>query len=300
MRKGDTNVFAATAVTIAIVSASIEPIVVKLGYGWQLLPMQLLVVKTLVGALLIFPLTRKFEWVGGFGFLRMLFLAALLLTNSGLVIYALQRLSAVFVITIISTTPALVAICNQALGRDRLKSKFWLGFCMAFGGVALGLEWKDLHGTMFGFMLMAGAVLISTVYRVTMEATTKQYSPALVSTYLFLINGVVAASVLLPMTGEIQGGAWQIGGWMGLAAACANVAFLYAINLLGSTKTSIVLLLQRPVVIVAAALILHEPLSVEQFVGVLLVLGGVPLAQSGTQKVDAKDSKFDESSTDGD
>lgn len=119
-----------------------------------------------------------------------------------------------------------------------------------------------------------------------MEATTKQYTPALVSTYLFLINGLVALSVLLPMAGPIQIGAWQIGGWMGLAAACANVAFLYAINLLGSTKTSIILLLQRPAVIVAAALILREPLSVVQVLGVLLVLGGVPLAQSGARKVD--------------
>lgn len=299
MRKDDTNVFAAVAVTIAIVAASIEPIVVKLGYERQLLPMQLLVVKTLVGALLIFPLTRTFEWVGGFGFLRMLFLAVLLLINSGLVIYALQRLSAVFVITIISTTPALVAICNQALGRDRLSAKFWIGFLLSFGGVALGLEWKDLHGTMSGFVLMAGAVAISTVYRVTMEATTKQYTPALVSTYLFLINGIIAAAILPPMFGQLPGGAWQIGGWMGLAAACANVAFLYAINLLGSTKTSIILLLQRPAVIVAAALILREPLSAVQLLGVVFVLGGVPLAQSGTLKVPSKGIEVSAEATNG-
>lgn len=285
MRKDDTNVFAVASIVVAIVAASIEPIVVKLGYERQLLPLQLLVVKTLVGALLIFPLTRTFEWVGGVGFLRMMFLALLLLSNSALVIFALLKLSAVFVITIITTTPALVAIWNQALGRDRLSAKFWVGFLMCFVGVSLGMDWTDLHGTLTGFGLMAGAVIVSTVYRVTMEATTRLFTPALVSTYLFLINGLFAAVILLPFAGSIQQETWQIGGWMGLAAACANVAFVFAIKLLGSTKVSIILLLQRPAVIIAAAVILREALSAVQILGVILVLAGVPLAQGGAKKI---------------
>ena len=69
-----------------------------------------------------------------------------------------------------------------------------------------------------------------------------------------------------------------------MGIACANVAFLFALALLGSTRISIINILQRPAIIVAAAIILREPLSISQGVGVILVLVGVQLAQVKRKK----------------
>ncbi|MDZ4836000.1 MAG: DMT family transporter [Candidatus Melainabacteria bacterium] len=280
----NTKIFSSACVVVAILAASIEPIVVKLGYEQNLLPLHLLVVKTLIGSILILPLTRTYRWIGFKNLARIMFLALLLLSTSALSIFALKHISAVLAITIITTTPAFVAIINQIIGRDELTPKFWLGFILCFVGVCLGLEWSALSMSLLGFVLIFGAVLTSTTYRVTMEGTANRLSPALISTYLFFINGIIVVAFIMPFAGKIPDGAWQIGSWMGLASACANVAFLFALHLLGSTRISIINILQRPAIIVAAAIILKEPLSLAQGVGVALVLIGVQLAQVKRKK----------------
>lgn len=266
-------------VVVAILSASIEPIVVKLGYEQNLLPIHLLIVKTIIGSMLILPLTRTYRWVGFKNLARISFLAMLLLATSALSIFALKHISAVLVITIITTTPAFVAIINQIIGRDELTPKFWAGFVLCFAGVCLGLDWSSLSMSFVGFALIFCAVCTSTTYRVTMEAAAKRFSPALISTYMFFINGAFVVAFLYPFAGKIPDGAWHIGAWMGLASACANVAFLFALSILGSTRISIINILQRPAIIVAAAFILREPLTLFQGLGVVLVLVGVQMAQ---------------------
>ncbi len=278
------KIFSSACVVVAILCASIEPIVVKLGYEQNLQPLHLLIVKTFIGAILILPLTRTYRWIGFKNLGRITVLALLLLSTSALSIFALKHISAVLAITIITTTPAFVAIINQIIGRDELTPKFWLGFALAFSGVCLGLDWSGLSMSLIGFVLIFGAVCTSTTYRVTMEGTAGTLSPALISTYLFFINGLIVLFGFMPWVGKIPDAAWHIGSWMGFASACANVAFLFALALLGSTRISIINILQRPAIIVAAAIILREPLTIAQGVGVVLVLIGVQLAQVKRKK----------------
>lgn len=287
----NTKIFTSVCVVVGILAASIEPIVVKLGYEQNLLPIHLLIVKTFIGSLLILPLTRTYRWIGFKNLGRVAILAILLLSTSALSIFSLQHISAVLAITIITTTPAFVAIINQIIGRDELTPKFWLGFLLCFSGVCLGLDWSGLSISLLGFALIFGAVCTSTTYRVTMEGTANRFSPALISTYMFFINGLIVLMFFMPFAGQIPERAWQIGTWMGFASACANVAFLFALHLLGSTRISIINILQRPAIIIAAALILREPLTITQCVGVVFVLIGVQLAQVKRKKQPATPAK---------
>jgi drug/metabolite transporter (DMT)-like permease len=265
-------------ISVAILAASIEPIIVKLGYCGTATPMQLLVLKSLVGSLLILPLTRTWRWIGWRGVRTVLIVSLLLLTTNALTLFALKSISAVTVITVLTTTPAVVALLNQKLGRDILGRKFWLGFAMCLLGILLGLDMHELSFAAVGLLQIFGAVISSTIYRVRMEDTTAEFSPALVSTYIFLINGILTALFIAPWVGMPSSGTWVMGAWMGIAAAAANVAFLYALHLVGSTRISVVLMIERPVVILAAALILHEWLSIPQMIGVALVLLGIRFA----------------------
>jgi drug/metabolite transporter (DMT)-like permease len=54
--------------------------------------------------------------------------------------------------------------------------------------------------------------------------------------------------------------------------------------LLGSTRISVINILQRPAIIVAAAIILREPLTITQGIGIAFVLIGVQLAQVKRKK----------------
>jgi drug/metabolite transporter (DMT)-like permease len=276
-------------ICIAIVAASIEPVVVKCGYASHSTPWQLLISKSIVGGLVILPLTRTFRWIGWAAFCRVFVLAALLLTTNALTLLSLTHISAVCLITIVTTTPAFVAIVNQMLGRDSLTGKFWIGFLCAFAGVLLGLDFHDLTITSIGLLLVLGAVASSTVYRVRSETTTAELRPALVSTYIFLINAAVALCVC-PFVGVhfLTPTSWMYGSWMGLAAAAANVAFLFALSLLGSTRVSIINMLQRPLVVLAAAVILRERLNAFNVIGLVMVLAGIQLASVKRQKESAR------------
>lgn len=270
-------------VLLALTAASIEPILVKLGYRGTVTPLQLLVMKNVVAAAVILPLTRHFRLLGLADLARIGSVSVLLLITNGLTLFALSRLTAVTVITLVTVTPAVVALVNQARGRDRLGGRFWVGFWMCFVGVLLTVEALRpgeyaLDGV--GLAAVFGAIVSSTVYRVRMEDLTRDFDPRLVSTWVFWINALVAVLCIAPFVEPIPAASYPLGLWIGLAAALANVAFLWAIKLVGATNMSIFNLLQRPLVIVAAAVVLQEPLSALQVVGVGLVLCGLPLARA--------------------
>lgn len=270
-------------VLLALLSASIEPILVKLGYKGNVTPLQLLVMKNIVGALVILPMTRHFRLVKYTDAFRIGSVSILLLCTNGLTLYALKYLSAVEVITIVTTTPAVVAMVNWSLGRHALTWRFWLGFFMCFVGVLLTVDIFNMNSasshSLWGYGAILGAVISSTIYRVRMESLTKSFEPPLISTWIFWINALIAIIFVWPFQEPIPQESIPIGLWIGLAAAAANVAFLWAIKLVGSTNMSIFNLIQRPLVIVAASVILADPLTWLQWLGVVLVLVGIPLAR---------------------
>ncbi|MCE7872932.1 DMT family transporter [bacterium CPR1] len=275
---------AAAWLLLALTGASLEPILVKIGYQMAVSPVQLLLIKNLVGALAILPLTRTFRWVGWRGMRKIVPVSLLLMLTFACNYLALMFLPAVAVITLVTTTPAVVALVNQRRGLDRLTFKFWLGFGLCFAGVLLTVGAFRVEAAslspwwMLGLLASLVTIASSTVYRTRLETVMAEHRPVLVSTYIFLINGLVSLVVLAPLAGSIPPGALGIGLWTGLAAAVANIAFLSALHLVGSTNISIFNMLQRPLVIVAASILLKETMAPVQWLGVILVLAGVPLA----------------------
>jgi len=266
-------------ITATLIAASMEPIIAKMGYAVHCTPLQLLCLKSIVGALVIWPLTRQRTWVGIDGLKRILPVALLLLSTSTLSLCALQYIKASLLITIVTVTPAAVALVNQALGRDLLGVKFWMGFALCATGLSLtaGAEFGQVH--ILGITLAFLAVASSTTYRVLLEKLTSTYKPAVVSTYIFLINGLCLLPVLPFIGPTLPAQIVASGLWLGVAAAIANVAFLYAISILGSTRVSIMTMLERPIIIALAAIVLKEVLSPWQIAGIVLVIAGVQLAK---------------------
>ena len=268
---------------IALFAASIEPVIVKIGYRGSITPAQLLVFKNLFAVVAILLVSRSFKWIGWQKVSKVLSVSLLLLATNGLVLYALQDLSAITVVTMISITPAFVAIVNQIKGRDILNLQFWVGFILCFLGVLFTLDALNLNAYqnmgVTGFFCMLGAIISSTIYRTRMEHITALIAPRLVSTYIFCINGIISSVFILPWVGFIPVSEIGISLWIGVAAVIANFAFLSAISLVGSTRMSIFDLLQRPMVILFAAVILNEARSVMQIIGVIMVILGVQLAK---------------------
>lgn len=264
--------------TAAIFAASAEPIIVKLGYAAGVQPLQAFVLKNCFAAAVVLILTRKFVWVGKKQLPRLGLLAFLLFSTNGLILLSLTLVPAVVVMTLVTTTPALVAIINSAMGRDKLTVKFWTGFGLCLLGVILMLEVKSLAGNPLGILAVLASIITSSIYRVQMETATRTIHPLVVSSYQFPIN-VCLCIPLMYITPAISLEALKVGAIIGSGAALANVAFLSAMALIGSTRVSIISLLQRPLLLVLAVVVLNEPASALQILGIILTIAGVQLAQ---------------------
>ena len=265
-------------ITLALAAAALEPILVKFGYRDALAPAQLIVLKNLTAAVIMLPLLGKVKAVGLAGFRQMILPGILLFTTSFMVFLSLQYLQVVLVITIVTTTPALVALVNCRLGRESADGKFWAGLFLCFAGVVLTLDYRDIAVNYLGVICACISALSSTFYRVKMEELTTAYSPVVCSFCTFFLQAILTL-FLLPFVGAVPAQACALGLWLGLSAAIGNIAFLCALNIVGSTRISILTMLQRPLIIVLAAVSLKETINAMQLLGIVLVMLGVHLAQ---------------------
>lgn len=263
---------------MALAAASLEPILVKFGYRGTLEPAQLVVLKNMIAALVMMPLFSKARSCGLASLRKMLLAGTLLFITNLMAFLSLQYLQVVLFITIATTTPALVALVNTRLGRESGGGKFWLGLFMCFGGVVCTLDYKDISVNYIGLVCACISAVSSTFYRVRMEELTEEFSPAVCSFSTFALQAALTL-FLIPLIRPLPAEAYGLGLWLGVSAAVGNIAFLSALHLVGSTRISILTMLQRPLIVVLAALSLKEAMTASQWLGVVLVMAGVQLAQ---------------------
>ncbi len=270
-------------VVLSLLGSSIEPLVVKYAHQGGFLSSQLMVLKLIMGGLCFIPFLWRLERPSGKQ-LNQIFLISLLalLTNYSLFL-SVEKLSVTAVVTLISTTPVFIGIIHTLKGKVILKKQFWPALFTVLVGVMLsvrkngGIDAESL--SVLGILFVLSAIMGSILYRLRVDELCNDIAPIKISTYMFTMNGIIGL-FLLPFIPEPDLKILPIVGWLGLAGAFANIGFIFAIHVLGATKTSVVSLLQRPMVILLAALFFKENLDEMQFLGVGMVILGIWFAKS--------------------
>lgn len=269
-------------ILLALMAASLEPVVVKLGFKSGATPIQIIVYRNLFAFLTVLVINRKWVWIGWRNFSLIASVAVLLLLTNAMLIVALNSVDAGIVVTAMTTTPAFVAIVNQMKGRDVLGTRFWMGFSFCLTGVLLTVgvfETSVRPIAIASLFPLAIAVASSTTYRTRMDHLTQIIEPRQISVCIFALNAAVSLILIAPWTNPLPTSSLPMVAWIGVAAAIANFAFLSAIKTIGATRMSIFDMLQRPIVIVIAAFALDEGLTLFQLLGIALVLMGVHFAK---------------------
>jgi len=265
--------------TLALFSGSVEPIAAKIGFRADATPWQVQLARSIVAAIVILPITRRLAWLPRDVTPRVLLAGSLLFTTTTSMLVALSRLHVAEVIAILSITPATVAIATHWRRPGSLGSRFALGLACSIGGVVVTTG--AFHGRLddgLGLACVGLAVASSTTYRLTLERLASSVDHPLISSWVYLVHGALALVLLVPFVGMPPAAAWTAGCWTGIAAAISNVAFVAALAGLGAARASVVMLLQRPIIVITAAFVLAEPLGVEEYVGITLVVAGVALS----------------------
>lgn len=281
------NKYAAPAwITFALVAASVEPIVAKFAFKDEITAIQLIVLKAALGGAVLFPFIFK-KLCDRATLLRLVPVGILLFATNSLTLFALSQISVVLLITIVTTTPALVGIANSVLGRDELTGKYWIGFVLCFVGIVMTLEYRDLTVNTWGLISAFAAALSSTIYRVRMEIICEKQAPVEAAGITYFVHGLITLA-FLPFAIPFPKESFFFGAWIGISAALANIAFVSALNLVGSTRVSVLTMIQRPLLIIAAAIFLKETVNANQIVGIILVMVGIQLAEVKRKSAEAK------------
>jgi drug/metabolite transporter (DMT)-like permease len=240
--------------------------------------LHIFVIKNIAAAIVLSPALLKLRKQDfAMNSLVKIFPVSMLLMTTGLcTLVALQYLPAATVITVVTTTPAVVALINQRLGRDILGNKFWLGFWLCFVGVLMSLDFRSFSVNPIGLLCVFTAVVSSSIYRVRLEVLTNEYSPLIASSFMCFFIGIVTSIFFAPqIIAPLSANTIYVGVWIGITAAAANVAFITALHRVGATRISMITMLQRPLLIIGAALFLKEHLTIIEIVGIVLVMVGM-------------------------
>ena len=202
------------------------------------------------------------------------------------------------------TYPALVAVANVTLGRERLDWWRGLALALAIGGMVavVAAQVDPAAGIRFdviGIALALGAAVSQTLFVLLArdgypEVPTEQ---AMTTVLLMSAGGAVAVALVAGGVGSLLEPLRTpdlplLLLFTGLAAAAVpSLAFLTGIRLIGGTRAGILMLFEPVVGVALAAWLLAEPLAPIQLVGGLAVLGAAVLLQRSTGPGSAVDER---------
>jgi drug/metabolite transporter (DMT)-like permease len=208
----------------------------------------------------------------------------------------LQTSQATTTAWIVATTPIFMAILAWIFLREKLQLLQILGIILAVGGVLLVVTQGDLSklakgqiGTIGDFLVLLSApnwAIFSVLSRRSL-----QRHPASRLVFYVMAFGWLFTTILFflgPGIQDIFNLTWK--GWSGIAFLgifCSGLAYIFwydALEVLPVAQTGAFVYLEPFITVIVAAILLDEPLLIFSILGGVVILFGVWMVQSGTNR----------------
>lgn len=174
------------------------------------------------------------------------------------------------------TYPVFVALLSSLVIKEMLTAQIFSSIGLATIGLimVLGTSFNNINS--YGVMLAFGAALVYSVYIVLGNRVVKQLPVMVTSAFVtlfasisYLVVGISTFNIKLDLTVE----AWMaVAGVALFSTILAIFTFFRGIELIGSTKASILSMIEPLVTIAFSALLFYERLSLLQVLGGIFVL----------------------------
>ncbi len=194
------------------------------------------------------------------------------------------------------TYPALVAVSNVALGRERLDGNRVLALALAIVGMVLVVASQldpaaGIRLDVIGIALALGAAVSQTIFVILARDGYPEVPTEQAMTTVLLASGIGAVAVAL-VAGGVQSLSQPLANpnvlpllaFTGIAAAAIpSLGFLTGIRLIGGTRAGILMLFEPVVGVALAAWLLSEALAPIQILGAIAILGAALLLQRSSR-----------------
>ncbi|MGV9385006.1 EamA family transporter [Nonomuraea sp. NPDC003707] len=215
----------------------------------------------------------------------------------GMYFAAVTRIPVSVALLIVFMAPIVILLWTRVMRRQRLAGSAVAGSILTVSGLAIALRvWNGMVFDVAGVLFACGASLSLVVYFLLAERLRTQD----VHPLTLLIGGLASGTLVLTpvvapwnfpwgkmLEAKVTMGGWQTYalptlGWLILiCTTCAYLLSLAALKRLPSTLASTLATLEVPAALILSWLALGEALSLSQWVGTAVMIGGSYLAQRG-------------------
>lgn len=204
---------------------------------------------------------------------------------------ALTRISASLVALILYTYPTLVAVASVRLFDEPLTKRRVAALVMTFAGVGLAVWAPGMRVDLLGVLICAGAPVGYAAFSILSYKWRLDFAPEAITAWGLPVAAVpvLTLALLIPASrGPVrQVMSWSPAVWLAILAM-ALFPTIAAIGLyvrgmvrLGAPAAALASTFEPVVTLALAAALLGERLTASQWVGALLVLMGVVVAELG-------------------
>ena len=255
-------------------------------------PVQLVLVRFLVSALLFLPLlasVRRYQWnVKKIAWIVFCGITGVIGYNVP-VAYGLRVIPSSLGGLLIATEPIWIILIAACVLREKITWSVVMGLLLSCVDILL-LFSQEYFDASWNIQLLTGALLILlaaimwSIYTVSVRMLSKELG-ARTATALTMVVGTLPLLTLwdthiLPLLGHINGMAWIALALLTVGSTiAATILWNYGVVYATSSRASLFLYLVPLISVAGGTLFLHEHISIMTFVSGLLILGGVALAQ---------------------
>lgn len=213
--------------------------------------------------------------------------------------FAFDRITVALALLGFYTYPALTAVANRILGRERLDRTRLIALALALGGMVavIASQLDPAGGIRFdaiGLGLALGAAVSQTVFVVVSRDGYKAVPTEQAMGFVLFVTAVCAVGLALATSGtEAIGFPIREPSILPLlltvgvfAAAIPSLLFLGGVRAIGGVRSGILMLFEPVVGVALAAWLLHESLVPIQIVGAFAILAAAVILQRAATESD--------------
>lgn len=201
--------------------------------------------------------------------------------------FSLRHITASVATVLLYAYPAMVALAEAALDRERIPAARLGAIGLTFAGCALatGILDAEVVVSVLGVALALGAALGYALFTVLSDRLVGDRPRLVLMAYTFALSAI-GVGLITVLAGEpLSPAGWSLELWVVLGLIvlvptyAAVMLFLRGVRELGASQAAIVSTMEPVFTVALAVVILGERLTLAQSTGALMVIAGIALAE---------------------
>jgi drug/metabolite transporter (DMT)-like permease len=207
--------------------------------------------------------------------------------------FGLQYISSTVAAVIIATIPLFAPIAGYIFYREKISLRIFVGILVSFSGVTLVIYeiGKGITASPFGVMLQFIAVFSAIAYTVVLRKISNRMNNLSIIFFQNLIGAVFFLPfwfifeknrlIATPFDPEAMMAILKLSVF---ASSLAFIFFSYSVRHMGISKSNIFVNIIPVCTAIFAWIILNDQLTLQKFIGIIVVIGGLFIAQMKFKK----------------